>query len=87
MTPPTVTQQDRDAVGDYFEKVGDRLRAKLARCGEYDASVAVQAFARHREQARADAEREIVTWLRKLNPHASPSWIARQIESGASRHG
>lgn len=65
MTPPTVTQQDRDAAAQcYLELEGppyssrDLTEAEAHRAGEYDASAAVQAFARHREQARADAFKE-----------------------------
>lgn len=61
----TVTQQDRDAAADLLDEIssltgddGIGQVADLIRDGEYDEHDAVQAFARHREQARADAFKE-----------------------------
>lgn len=54
-----VRQVDREAAADYFAEVGDEYRANLARKGEYDHSVCVQAFARHRISAIAALGLEI----------------------------
>ena len=85
----TVTQQDSDAAVAAGHLVGRYTANEIAQVlnGKLDSDPFVQAFARHREEARANAEREIAEWVRKLNPYTSPSWIARQIERGAYRHG
>lgn len=54
-----VIQADRDAAADYFELIGEENRAIVTRRGQYDLSVCVQAFARHRQAAeKAQQERD-----------------------------
>ncbi len=72
----TVTQEDRDAAAEQWRQADS--------IGEL-----AQAFARHRLSAKLEAEREVVSWLRKLNEddnsHNHWKHIALQIERGEHR--
>ena len=70
-----VVQADRDAVQAFhraqlnklMKAVKDKTAGGLLGEDEGDAGNLVQAFARHRHQARAEVVREIVAWLRENN--------------------
>lgn len=71
-----ITQEDRDAAADYWSisRIGNSETQRRYRAGEADASMIVQAFARHREAAEAKERERIVAWLKEreresLNGH------------------
>lgn len=79
---PTITQADRDAAAAYWKvsMIGSSMTQKLYKSGEFDSSLIVQAFARHRTTSLAaqdlvDCETccgngEVVTdWERYKHPH------------------
>lgn len=74
MTAPTSTdaakeivvgQCDREAAANYFAAINELYRASMARSGEYDASVCVQALAHHRIAERARCTHAIRVLIRK----------------------
>lgn len=52
---PTITQADRDAAAAYWKvsMIGSSMTQKLYKSGEFDSSLIVQAFARHRTTSLA----------------------------------
>lgn len=52
---PTITQADRDAAAAYWKAsmIGSSMTQKLYKSGEFDSSLIVQAFARHRTTSLA----------------------------------
>ncbi len=68
-----VEQIDREAAVEYWNGLADEWNSWTEISGqEQDATV--QAFARHRHQARAEVVGEIVAWLRDLH------WTHRDAE-------
>ena len=76
-----VEQIDREAAVEYWNGLADEWNSWTEISGqEQDATV--QAFARHRHQARAELVREIVAWLRRdEDPYPDSYDIADEIEA------
>ena len=76
-----VEQIDREAAVEYWNGLADEWNSWTEISGqEQDATV--QAFARHRHQARAELVREIVAWLRRdEDPYPDIYDIAEEIEA------
>lgn len=76
-----VEQIDREAAVEYWNGLADEWNSWTEISGqEQDATV--QAFARHRHQARAEVVGEIVAWLRRdEDPYPDSYDIADDIEA------
>ena len=77
-----VEQIDREAAVEYWNGLADEWNSWTEISGqEQDATV--QAFARHRQQARAEVVGEIVAWMKDKASYAwsRDSELADQIEA------
>lgn len=59
-----VEQIDRDAAVEYWNGLADEWNSWTEISGQ-ERDATVQAFARHRQQARAEVVGEVVAWLRE----------------------
>lgn len=87
-----ITQADREAAAAFYGTWGatkgwQHLEEPI-RKGLVDDNALVQAFARHRHQARAEVVGEIVAWLRIQDDPSekwalqNSHWYADEIEAG-----
>ena len=75
-----VEQIDREAGADFMGSIPAFYgQEQPMRDGLHDTSLIVQAFARHRRQARAEVVGEIVAWLREGSTRACA--FADEIEA------
>jgi len=80
---PTITQADRDAAAAYWKvsMIGSSMTQKLYKSGEFDSSLIVQAFARHRTTSLA-AQDGLVEALERVM-HSTILDKAHEIASDA----